>query len=115
MGADGPCRLGHIAGADGVDRIGQVDFGLAGVDGGDGPAMEHHVGPEGVEGELDGVAVVDRHVADIGGQDLIGQAVEWTFGSQQAAAEPAGRGRVRPGSPGGHDPADHRLLSPVRA
>ena len=49
VGADGRGGFGHVAGADGVDRIGQVDLGLARVDRGKGSAVEDELGPERTE------------------------------------------------------------------
>ena len=48
-----PWRLGDVAGAEGVDGEGGVGIGLAGVHRGVGPAVEHDVGPEGVDGRPD--------------------------------------------------------------
>jgi hypothetical protein len=88
---DGASRFGHVAGPNGVNGIGEVDLGLAGIHGGDGTTMEHQFGPELSVYRLHGVAVIDPHVADVGGQDLVGQARQRAFGGQQITA-PASNG-----------------------
>ncbi len=57
-------------------------------------AMEDELGPEGGERRQDGIAVIDPHGVDVGGQDLMVEARPRAFGAQEGATT----------SPGGDPP-----------
>ena len=75
-----------------------VDLGLAEVDRGEGAAVEHEVGPEATANVCQhGVAVVDAHGVDVGGQHLV---VEARAGAPRARAARSGARRRAPAPPG---------------
>ncbi len=113
-------RLGHVAGADGVHGVGEVDLGLAAIDRGERATVEDELGSEGGEGRQDGVTVVDRHGVDVGAQHLVLQTRPGALGAEQRTAAAAGRHSPRqaveqvtaqlPVRPGDEDP--HRSAGP---
>ena len=100
-------RLGDVAGPDGVDGVGAVDLGLAPLDRGEGPAVEHELGPERGEGRQDGVPVVDRHGVDVGAPAPRGSGragaprgrAARSGGRRRARGPPGSRCRSRPSCP----------------
>ena len=121
MRADQSGRLGDVARTDGVHRESGVDLGLAAVDRGERAAVEHELGSKLGERAQDGIPVVHRHGADVGGQQLVSKVRPGTLRTEegtapsadrnstlQAVAQVAAQLPVRP-----RDQNPHPQLSPV--